>query len=1248
MRERYLTDTYDKLMLSWLKKLEKKETNPPKKAKDIKLREYFEKQFPELRKQREDKERFSRVGQRIRSDAELEEIMDGLQEQELEDKKMRSYAVVPPILLDSRHKRYNYVNRNGVIEDPMSEYKDRQMLNIWTEQEKEIFREKYLLHPKNFGQISSFLDRKSSPECVQYYYLSKKSENYKQLLRKQVKKRTRALVKAQQQQQQAIAAQAQSQQSQQRPPVVGRQQNSEEVPKTNTNVVTTTTVTSTTASVVSSGSSLVMSTSTTNNSTIGANNISVPSVAVSGSSPLKNDANVSDSGLKCDNISDSEENNGNNETTCDISHQCCLCEANVENFSKSRAVSVSNLNLYNISNNQLKPGMRVCLMCHFKNVRRHCPLPSCKTPRRKVKRLKSLPQQWFDLSPEVRNVYSNQLNVPTDVRTACSRCVMRICRTIGLIANTDPNNPNNNEVFTRLSFTDEEIDQIKVALKEVGKNWSAIANQIRNKTEEECREFYSKNKYSLNLIKVYKEFCIASGKSGKTQDSDSDDYWNDLSDGDSEETSSAEEGNDRCNSDTASASSPISKNIDEMDTTLKLSVAKTDNTMDCTTSNPNFQENFNKLQDYKGLSASQTSLKSDYDSSATMSADEGQGNGESERLSSSPAVSLPPRANSAMPVFPPSNSIYFQHQNVDKHVRPASHDAAFAMDMVNKVGHSASVLRASDTNIMNSRQKVPPFLINPNAPSTPHSSNTSNMVSNVSKEEPTCVRDLIYQAIEMSLQSPLKPMRPNSQPMVANEAKMEPNEAVSPNTYPLPIIKRENVIDMTKSDNSRDSPSRLCYKNIDIQRPEGLAVMANTYTQHLSPSPGHGSHPYVVIESDDYEVQDLSKKDRRLDSFSPRNYSPSLKDRTLSHRNDYSYGLIPAAHSNQNRGSTPHSTPTSDSNVETKDNFNLMKHPDSSRQMNTSYMLNERMSSQESLRSRSSPLNRVLNRPSKSSPVPPPPPLINSGKPNQSFCQLSPQLYKDKAVPVSAPSGGSITQGTPGVQQQSSYNFGHNRYEGLLRQMPTVVHREGGSITLGTPLMAGNPNSLMDSNRRRSDLTTDPNRPEMMARNNVLFETQAVEQMYRRSSPPSANHSYSPSYQNMYKPKPPFPKESQLSSNQIMIDFNTSKQMLTRRGSNSSEGKDGRSSTPVHSQIESRSSHNDPKNPPQNRMTNSYPNFNQISSQSSVVPIPSSVYTRESQPQMMGPTEGHLNQWSSRHSPMGAQSPNYVSRTRFV
>jgi len=39
--------------------------------------------FPELRKAREDKERFNRVGARVKSEADMEEIMDGLQEQEV-------------------------------------------------------------------------------------------------------------------------------------------------------------------------------------------------------------------------------------------------------------------------------------------------------------------------------------------------------------------------------------------------------------------------------------------------------------------------------------------------------------------------------------------------------------------------------------------------------------------------------------------------------------------------------------------------------------------------------------------------------------------------------------------------------------------------------------------------------------------------------------------------------------------------------------------------------------------------------------------------------------------------------------------------------------------------------------------------------------------------------------------------------------------------------------------------------------
>lgn len=56
-RNTYLTETYSKLMQEWLRKVDKIESSTKRKAKEAKNREFFEKVFPELRKQREDKER---------------------------------------------------------------------------------------------------------------------------------------------------------------------------------------------------------------------------------------------------------------------------------------------------------------------------------------------------------------------------------------------------------------------------------------------------------------------------------------------------------------------------------------------------------------------------------------------------------------------------------------------------------------------------------------------------------------------------------------------------------------------------------------------------------------------------------------------------------------------------------------------------------------------------------------------------------------------------------------------------------------------------------------------------------------------------------------------------------------------------------------------------------------------------------------------------------------------------------------
>lgn len=1142
-REKYLTQTYEKMMQIWLKKLEKKETVVVKKAKDAKMREYFEKQFPELKKQREDKERFSRVGQRIRSDAELEEIMDGLQEQELEDKKMRSYAVIPPIIMDSRHKQYRFINKNGLIEDPLNEFKERQMLNVWTEQEKDIFRERFLQHPKNFGVIANYIERKTSADCVQYYYLSKKSENYKQQLRKHVKKRTRALVKAQQQQQQQHQQHQQQQQQQQQLQQNQQQLQAEKQISTSTGGVVTTKPQNVSANTLMKKDDSVkpaederveVSKAAFAASIAGTLQVSSISASVLNGPDLSDKSQAKESNEVCEGVCDNEDY----KLMEDGPHRCCVCDADVENFSKSRSVNRTNFQIYGISS--FKPGLRICMNCHFKNMKRTCPFLSCKTPRRKLKRLKMLPPQWFALPEDSRHSLAKELDLPGETTTACPRCVMRLSRRIGAVSPSATLSLQNQNT-ENISWSDKEIELLKKGLFENGKNWNVISSLIATKTVKECRMFYFNYKYKLNLDQLVKSYNEKSSDSKSVIESDSEEYWNELSD--SEETSSAEEGNGRCTSDTASAPSPLSKNIDDKE----FEVVKSANDK---AAGETSQPEFSKLQDYKSLSASQGSLKSDYDSSATMSADEGQGNGDNERQSSPIIISQPPRANSAMPTFPPSNHILFQHHQVDRATRPASHDAAFSMmEVPNKLSTTAITSVAMGPH----REKVPSFLINPNAPSTQQTSRNSPLNNpGTNKEEPTCVRDLIYQAIEMSLQSPMKGgnRNPNSTVLVTNN----PREMMNNTKVYSPDIKNEQTTDMRRKIENPNELVRQAFQN-SSQRPEGLAMMASYHSQHLTSQ----------TPETDYEVQDLSKKDKRGDYSPPRGYNGSSvkRDKPGVIRGDYggtnaggpqSFAFVapPPAHSNQSRTSTPVSEV-----LETRD-YSSYRQTDTSRTMKSGYMMPEKSSSMPSLANpllqRSNALTSInqMKGPGKV-PVPTVSPLIASKvmSSQSPSSQLSPKLaYKDFSAVSS--SGGSITQGTPIIMQSPS----NSRFEGLLRQLPKTPNKEG-SITLGTPMP-------LDNSRRKPEMS-ELGRNEILPRPGlpVMYDPATIEQYYRRSSP-SSIHSYvnsgmshlptSQSSPHMpHSSRAPFHNESQLSSKQIMIDFNTSKQMLTRRSSGSSD-----------------------------------------------------------------------------------------------
>ena len=174
------SNQYDQLYKTWQKTIEKEEKLI--NTKDLSTyREIFEKTFPELRKTREDKEK-----KQENSSNDPSNNVNVDQEFESEEEKMRKSSIIPPILYDERQRKHQYFNQNGLRRDDAAEfYKERTKMPNWSAEEKQIFIEKFTQSPKNFAFISSFLETKTTEECIQFYYMTKKSENYKNLLRKQ-------------------------------------------------------------------------------------------------------------------------------------------------------------------------------------------------------------------------------------------------------------------------------------------------------------------------------------------------------------------------------------------------------------------------------------------------------------------------------------------------------------------------------------------------------------------------------------------------------------------------------------------------------------------------------------------------------------------------------------------------------------------------------------------------------------------------------------------------------------------------------------------------------------------------------------------------------------------------------------------------------------------------------------------------------------------------------------------------------
>ncbi|KAM5533796.1 hypothetical protein V8D89_012571 [Ganoderma adspersum] len=121
--------------------------------------------------------RTAAMGDAVRSDLEMEQILASLGNEELTDANhlsQKNAAVVPDMVSVTKGRvEYIYDDTNNLVEDPHDFYKLETGIDDWTEQEKKVLIDKYAIHPKQFGIIADYLPNKSPAQCVTYYYLHK-------------------------------------------------------------------------------------------------------------------------------------------------------------------------------------------------------------------------------------------------------------------------------------------------------------------------------------------------------------------------------------------------------------------------------------------------------------------------------------------------------------------------------------------------------------------------------------------------------------------------------------------------------------------------------------------------------------------------------------------------------------------------------------------------------------------------------------------------------------------------------------------------------------------------------------------------------------------------------------------------------------------------------------------------------------------------------------------------------------------
>ncbi|XP_057485880.1 LOW QUALITY PROTEIN: uncharacterized protein LOC130772157 [Actinidia eriantha] len=100
-------------------------------------------------------------------------------------KLYRNSLKMPALILDKKEKMISrFISSNGLVEDPYAVEKERVAINPWTTEEKEIFMDKLSIFGKDFRMVASFLDHKTTADCIEFYYRNHKSDWFVKIKKK--------------------------------------------------------------------------------------------------------------------------------------------------------------------------------------------------------------------------------------------------------------------------------------------------------------------------------------------------------------------------------------------------------------------------------------------------------------------------------------------------------------------------------------------------------------------------------------------------------------------------------------------------------------------------------------------------------------------------------------------------------------------------------------------------------------------------------------------------------------------------------------------------------------------------------------------------------------------------------------------------------------------------------------------------------------------------------------------------------